>query len=107
MKYLALPLVEGGGSGDDLDKLPGDDGLPRPVERDLQFVNHLTWTNIVLFQSFKYGRDPLGFIRQGSFGPKGRHTLKKHKKCFFSVSSLTATLSFQQDAFEYNIEIRN
>ena len=34
--------LESGGSGDDLDQLPGDDSLSGPVEGDGQLVNHLT-----------------------------------------------------------------
>lgn len=35
-------LVEGSGTGDDLNKFSGDDGLAGPVERQRQFVNHLS-----------------------------------------------------------------
>ena len=34
--------LEGGGAGDDLNQLPGDDSLSGSVESDSQFVDHLT-----------------------------------------------------------------
>ena len=33
--------LERGGAGDDLDELSGDDGLPRPVVRQLELLDHL------------------------------------------------------------------
>ena len=40
--------LEGCSSGDDLDQLPGDDGLSGSVESDPQFVDHLTWNHLEL-----------------------------------------------------------
>ena len=42
-KKKVASSLESGGTGDDLDELSGDDGLPGPVVGEGELLNHLAW----------------------------------------------------------------
>lgn len=63
LQESARSLLQSGGAGDDLNQLPGDDGLARSVERQRQLLNHLA----SVLRRVVHGRHPRRLLGARAF----------------------------------------